>query len=109
MAFYAEREGLNSLQKQESVERRQRGTSVSLTDRSASRDKCSIPEMVDINDTVIRDFRPIEHVKLFRILAPGKFTAVHNHPADARATPANELRHRMHDDIGAVLDGPQQN
>src|SRR5208283_740355 len=83
VAFHTERERLNSLQEQKSVKRRKRGTSVSLTDGSATRDKSGIPVMVNVDDAVISDLRAIQHVELVWILAPGKFTAVHNHPTDA--------------------------
>src|SRR5580700_9401291 len=65
--------------------------------------------MVNVDDTVIGNLRPVKHIKLFRIFAPRKLTTINNHSADTRASSSNELRHRMHNYIGAVLNGPQQN
>ena len=42
------------------------------------------------------------------MFGPGEFAAVHDRAAHGRAVAADEFRQRMHDDIGAVTDGLQQ-
>ena len=39
---------------------------------------------------------------------PVELAAVHDDAADRRAVPADELRRRVDDDVGPVLDRPQQ-
>src|SRR4029077_2206779 len=104
VALDAESHGLNSLQKQETVEGRQRGSSISLTDCATARDKGRVTKMVDVDDAVVCDLRLVQHVKLLGILPPGKLAAIHNHPANAGATAPNEFRHRVEDDVSAILD-----
>src|ERR1700722_3544973 len=104
VALDAEGQGLNSLQKQKTVERRQRGPSISLTDCATARDIGRGPKMVDVNDAVISDLRLVQHVKLLGILPPGKLAAIHNHAANASATASDEFRHRVQDDVSAILD-----
>ena len=106
MALNPECKSLDSLQEQEAVKRRQSGTGVSLTHGAASRDKSSVPELVDIDDIVIGHLRHVQHIKLFRIPPPRELAAIDNHSADTSAAPSNELRHGMYDHIGAVLNRP---
>src|ERR1700691_6807861 len=109
VALHGQGERLNPLQEQKSVKWRQRGAGVALTHGPASRDKRSIPVMIDIDDPVIGNLRHVEHVEFFRILSPRKLAAIHNHPTNTGAAPSDEFRHGMYDDIGAVFDRPQQN
>src|SRR5438876_6656612 len=51
------------------------------------------------------------YTTLFRsplVLAPGELAAVDDYAAQRGAVPAQELGERMHDDVGAVVERPQQ-
>src|ERR1039458_1136034 len=109
MTLHSQRHRLDSLQEQKAVKGRKSRPGVSLADGSTSRYKRSIPKMVDINDAVVCDLWPVEHVELFRILTPWELAPVDDHSADTAAGAADEFSHRMKDNIGAVLNRPQQN
>src|SRR5580692_12782724 len=102
VALHPQSQRLNALQEQKPVKRRQRGSSISLAYRSAARDECGFFVMIDVDYAVIGDLRPIEHIKLFWILAPGKLPAIHNHSADTGAAPSDEFRQGMYHYVGAV-------
>mgnify|MGYP003693655007 CR=1 FL=1 len=65
--------------------------------------------MVGVDQVVVRRVRLAEHREASRVLLPGKPAAVDDRAAERRAVPAHELRQRMHHDVGAVVDRPQQN
>src|SRR2546430_14603893 len=64
--------------------------------------------MVGVNQIVERGVRLAEHWKAFSVRFPGKLATVDDGAAEGRAVPAHEFRQRMHDNIRAVFDGPQQ-
>ena len=109
MALHTQRECLNSLQEQETIERGQRSSGISLSDCTAARHISCIAIMLDIDHAVIGGFRPVQHIEAFGIIAPREFAAVDNHSTQSRTVSPHELRHGMNHDVGAVFDRPQQN
>ena len=57
---------------------------------------------------MIGDVGFVQSLELLLVLRPGEFSRVDDDAADRVAMAAEVLGERMHDDIGAVLDGPAQ-
>ena len=64
--------------------------------------------MLDIDHAVISDFRTVEHVVTLGIIAPGKLSAVDNHSTKRCAVSSHEFRHGMHNNIGTIFNGSQE-
>ena len=64
--------------------------------------------MLGVDQAVIGVIGLAEHRKASRVLCPGKVAAIDDDAAERCAMPAHELGERVHHDIGAVLDRPQQ-
>ncbi len=64
--------------------------------------------MIGVDQTVIGRVRLAEHRETLGVLLPGKLAAVDDGAAERGAVPAHELGQRMHHDVGAVFDRPQQ-
>ena len=90
------------------LERRQHRAGGALIDAAAARDIGAGAEMIGIDEAVIGRVRRAEHREALRVLLPGKLAAVDDDAAHGRAVAAHELGQRMHHDVGAVLDRPQQ-
>src|SRR5271165_4367229 len=90
VAFNTKRKRLNPLQQQEAIERRQGGTGVSLAHGPAACDVSGIAIVVDVDNSVVGNFRPVQHVEALRMLAPRKFSAVDNHSAQGCAVSSHE-------------------
>src|SRR5579862_1483460 len=108
VALHSKSHCLNPLQEQETVERRQCCSGVTLAHGSATRHESSVAEMIDVDHAVIRNLRLIKHVELFRILPPRKPAGVDDHSANARTRSSNELGHGVHNNVCAVLDWPEE-
>ena len=65
--------------------------------------------VIGIDHAMIGRLRTREHVEALRVLKPGKLTAIHDNSAQRRAVTTHKFSHRMNYDIGAVLEGAQQN
>ena len=107
VAFDAKGHGLDALKQQETVEGRERGAGVALRDGAAARDVGGGSIMFGVNHAVIGDFGLAEHVVALGMIAPGKFSAIDNHSAERGAVSAHEFGHGVHDDVSAILEGPQ--
>ena len=64
--------------------------------------------MIDIDQPVVGWVGLVEHREPAALLTPGKFSAVHDDPAQRRAMTAHELGERMNDDVGPPVEWPQQ-
>ena len=64
--------------------------------------------MLGVDQAVIGGVRLVEHRKAARVLLPREAAAIDDGAAERGAVPAHELGERMHHDIGAVVDRPQQ-
>ncbi len=60
MTLYPQRDGLDSLQQQKSTERREDGPGRPLVDAAASAEKRAFPEMIGVDQSVIRRVRLAE-------------------------------------------------
>src|SRR5262249_4190721 len=98
----------DSLEQQKRAQGRQHGAGGPLVDTAAARNVRGLFKMVDVHETVIGGIRAAEHGETFGVLLPGKPAAVDNDTAECRAVPAHELRQRMHHNVCAVGDRPQQ-
>ena len=61
-------------------------------------------EVLPVHEAVIRGIRLGEHRKSPRLGMPRKFATIDDDAAQCRAVTAHELRQRMHDDIGAIIN-----
>src|SRR5438045_8948446 len=93
MALHTQREGLNSLQQQETIEWRQRSSGVSLSHSSTPRDIGGIAVMLDIDNAVIGGVRVIYHVITVGLLAPRKRSADPYSSALCRAMPSHVIHY----------------
>ena len=64
--------------------------------------------MIAVDQPMIGRIGLVELRKALGVLLPGKFTAVDDGAAERGAMAAKEFGQRMYDDIGAVVDRPQQ-
>ena len=108
MALDPQRNRLDALQQQESAHGRQNGTRGPQVNTAAARDVRRLLEMFGIDQIVIREVRLSEHRETLSVLHPGEPAAIDDDSAERRAVPAHELRQRMHHNVCAVFDRPQQ-
>lgn len=64
--------------------------------------------MLGIDQAVIGRVRLVKHGKARRIRLPRKSSAIDDDAAHRSAVTAEELRQRVHHDIGAIFDRPEQ-
>ena len=105
----AKRQGLEPLNKQKRVERR---------DGRAEIPQQSDARLDDVGEVAQRSERLHEVEPVIALVRAGnqrelsarpvELAAVDDDAADRRAVPADELRCRIHDDVGAVFDGAKQ-
>src|SRR5664279_4072083 len=91
MALHTQRQRLNSLQEKKAVKRRQGRAGIPLADGAAPGNKRRIAVMIDVDNTVVGDFRSVKHVVFFGILTPRKLPAIDDHSADTGAASADEF------------------
>ncbi len=108
MTLDAQRHGLDALQQQKGVQCGQNGAGRALIHAARACDVSGGPEMIGINEPVIRRIGLTEHRIARRICLPRKLAGIDKGAAERGAMAAHEFRQRMHDNVGAVLDRPQQ-
>ena len=64
--------------------------------------------MLGVDQAVIGRVGLVEHREAARVRFPREAAAVDDGAAERRAVAAQEFRQRMDDDVGAVIDRPQQ-
>ncbi|OEI69485.1 hypothetical protein Cus16_0091 [Curtobacterium sp. ER1/6] len=108
VAFDAQRQGLDALAEQERVERRRRradpgGDDVAGVDHEGP---AAVP--LDVALTAEGPVRCREVREALKVAGPVEPAAVDDEPAEAGTVPGEELRGGVHDDVGAVLDRPDE-
>jgi hypothetical protein len=107
-AVHAQRQRLQALQNQEAVERRDGCAHVAQRHDARATDEGSRAQGFGVNDAVVGHVGLVEALELQLVLGPGKAPAVDNHAADRVAMATDVLGQRVHDDVGAVLEGAAQ-
>ena len=107
MPLHAERQRLAAGEDEERVERRDRRAEVAQAEHAAGDGEGEIAEGLAEHHVVV--FRPRcgEHRIAVR-RHPVELAAVDDDAADGIAVAADELGHRVEDDVGAVLEGPAE-
>ena len=100
------RQRLHALQQQEGVERRQRRADVAQLLGAQPRAEGVLAEVAPPRQPAVRRHR-LGHPREVAV-APVEAAGLDDHPAERRAVAAEELRRRVHDDVGAPLDRPAQ-
>src|SRR5580698_2428292 len=104
MPVHAHAERLNTLYKQERIERAETGTQVAQAFHAAADDEGDRAEDLAKVHAVI-GARGLIDLRMLA-LAPIEFAAIDDHSADGVAMAAHEFGQRVHHNIRAVVDGP---
>ena len=105
---HAQCQGLDALQDQERVERRDRRAGVAQRDDAGAADIGRGSQRLGVDDAVVADVRLVEAAEPRLVLGPGELARIDDRPADRGAMAAEVLGQRMHDDVGTVLNGAEQ-
>src|SRR4051812_18376272 len=100
MRLHAEFQSLDALYKEERVEGADAGTEIAQAFHAYFDDPRQRPKDLGEDHAVITGAR-LGNGWIF--VGPRKLAAIHDDAADRRTVAAQELRRRVHDDIGAVL------
>ena len=104
MALHPQRQGLDAVEDQEGVEGRERRAEIAQAEHPAGDREGEIAEGLAENHAAI--FRPgLREHRVAVVARQVERAAVDDHAADRIAVSAQELGGRMHDDVGAVLEG----
>src|ERR1700736_6453422 len=106
--FDPQRDGFDSLQQQEGIEGRKHRSHGALIDAARPLDVRAGAELLDINETVIGRIGLVEGWKAAGVVRPGEATTVYDRAAERGAVAAEKIRPRMNGDVGAVVEGLQQ-
>ena len=106
MALDAQRQRLRALQQQERVERRERCALIAQDQRADVRSEGRCADILGKADAVVARVRVDELRELARS-DPIELAAIDEDTAERRAVAADELRGRVDDDVGAVLERAQ--
>ena len=104
MTLYAERQGLDSLQKKECVERRDTCAGVAKKNRADVGDKCSRSYDIVERYAVVARVRSCD-VRVFAACLKVELAGFYNNAAESRSVATEELRCGMNYDVCAVLKG----
>ena len=107
MLLHPQRERLDARENHKGIEWRQRRTEVAQAKNSASDRKRKIPKCLLDLDAVIFRARLAQHW-IFVVLRPIEGTGIDDDAAERIAMPAKKFRQGMHDNIGTMVDRPQQ-
>src|ERR1700719_1135902 len=107
MALHPERHRLNPLEQQKTIKGGQCGAGISLANCATPCDIRGCAKLLRVDHPVIRRLWLIQHVKAYGMLAPQKFSAIHNYSAQRCAMPSHEFRHGVHYHVRAVFDWSQ--
>src|SRR5688500_11349643 len=106
MPVHPHPKGLDALQEEERIERAHAWPEVPKPVDTAFDDERNRPEYLPKLHSVIGRRRIIQHREV--ALLPWEFPAVHDDAADAGAVAAHELRERVNNNVGAVVDRPAE-
>ena len=96
------------LQEQKRVERAQHAAQVAQPVRAAGDDVAQLADRLVEDRAVVRGIGLGELRPFLRLLGPVEPAAVDDHPADARAVAADELRRAVDRDVDAVVERPEK-
>ncbi len=108
VALHAQRQGLQALQDEEGVERRERRAHVAQRHHPAAADEGGGAEGLGVGHAVVGRIGRVQQREARLVLGPGEFAGVDDDAADAGAVAAHVLGQRVHDDVGAVLERPAE-
>ncbi|MGY4328888.1 hypothetical protein ACVWWG_003305 [Bradyrhizobium sp. LB7.2] len=108
VALHAQRHGLDALDQQEGVERRQHRTHGALIDAPRALDIGSAAEALGIDEAVVRGVRLVVTGEAVRVPGPGEVAGIDDGAAERGAVAAQEFGQRMHGDVGAVIERLEQ-
>ena len=101
-------DGLDSLQQQERIHRRQHRAQRALIDAAAPADERGGAVVFGVHEPVVGLVGLTEHGEGGGVLRPGKGAAIDHGAAERGAVAAHEFGERMNDDVGAVIHGANQ-
>ena len=107
-ALLAQAQRLQALQQQEGAVRRQRRAAVAQQHGTGPRDEGAVGKFLGEDKALVGRLGRAELRVAPRVRHPVEAAAVHNQPAQHIAVSADGLGGRMHDDVGAPVEGPQQ-
>ena len=108
MALHAQRHRFDALKDQERVERRQHRAGRTLIDAAGAGDVGRGAIALVVHHAVVRGVRFAEHREFLRLIAPAEAAGIDHHAGERGAVAAHELGQGFDDDVGAMLDRPQQ-
>ena len=104
VALHPQRQRLDALQEQERVERRERRAGVAQQHGARAADVGRRPERIAPDDAVVGGIGLGQAGEPLGVRGPVEVAAVDDRAADRRAVAADELRQRVHRDVGALLE-----
>ena len=107
-AVHAQRQGFDALQDLPGVERRERGAGVAQRHDPRAGDVGRRAQRLGIDHAVVAHVRLVQALEARLVLGPGELAAVDDGAAQRGAVPAQVLGQRVHHDVGAVLERPDQ-
>ncbi len=105
VTLHPQRQRLDALQEEERVERRERGARVAQQHRAHAADVGGRAERVAPDDAVVARVGLGQPGEALLVRDPVELPGVDDDAADRRAVAADELRERVHDDVGALVEG----
>jgi hypothetical protein len=104
VALHPQRQRLDALQEQERVERRERRSGVAQQHRARPPDVSGRAERVAPDDAVVGRVGLRQPGEAIGVRDPVEAAGVDDRAADRSAVAADELRQRVHGDVGALLE-----
>ncbi len=107
-ALHAQRQGLDALQDQERIERRERRAGIAQRHHPRAADVGRRAQRLGVDHAVVAHVRLAQAREARLVRGPREPPGIDDRPAEAVAMPAQVLGQRMHHDVGAEVEGPQQ-
>jgi hypothetical protein len=108
MPFHAQRQRLDPLQQQETIERRNRGPEIPNQFCPQPQRIAELAELLPEHQAVVARVRLVELRPAGRLGLEVEAAAVDDDAADSVAVPGKELRGRMHHQIRAMIKRPEE-
>ncbi len=107
-AFHAQGQGLDALQDQERIERRQRSAGIPQRHHPRAADVGRWPQGFGIDHAMVAGVGLVEPREALGLCGPVEAARIDDRAAQAGAVAAQVLGQRVHHDVGAVLERAQQ-
>ena len=107
-AVHAQRQGFDALQRQPGVERRNGRAHVAQRHNAGAANVGGGAQGLGVDHAVVAHVGFVQALEACLVFGPGELAAVDDDAADAVAVAVHVLGERVHDDVGAVLDGAAQ-